>query len=650
MLRKEFVDSLNIFEQKQMFFNDERLENVKHTSYAYTIKQYESLEQWEVRKQQLKEKILMSSGFYGLDLKSELNYQIYDRTDIDDFIVYKVIFESQPGFYVTGNLYLPQLIKGLIPAVMVPHGHAASGRLAQSELRDYPLLCANFAKMGYAAFGYDMIGYNDSMQFKHESMGFEEELWGIGIFGLQLLNSIRGVDFLASLPYVDANNIACTGASGGGTQTFFLAALDDRIKVAAPVNMVSAHMQGGCYCENIAGLRLHTNNVEIASMIAPRSMLLVSCTGDWTCNTPEVEYPAIQSVYKLYDAESEIAYYYDDAPHNYNKNARQAVYAWVRKRLLGITEEWIERSVDFGNLQSFRLFPDNISPKEHKAKKELLEWIKTRKKTYTHKLWYDINNSKDILLKHLRHIFDINDKVPEDVLDSLILKAPGGYSRCNKEKVVDNFKVTAHLLCTNDEKAQFPVVAVRKNTAENKKKAFILVYHEGKKALFEDEKYHDFLKDILEEGHVVISPDLFLTGEYNYPGCSTGRVYPSSKSFTTFNQTDDALKVKDIVSTYNWVTKGKYEEIILGGFGIASIWCIAALPFLKDIKEVILDVTSFNPEDEREYIKSFYVPGFLAMGGFETCLRISSTKRIALLNEGKGKLAEMLTKAYDYYA
>ncbi len=104
------------------------------------------------------------------------------------------------------------------------------------------------------------------------------------------------VDYLAGLPEVDATRI---GASGGATQSFLLAAFDDRITYVASVNMVSAYMQGGSYCENADGLRAGLSNLDIAASIAPRPMLLVSATGDWTSHVPKEEYPAIERIYDL---------------------------------------------------------------------------------------------------------------------------------------------------------------------------------------------------------------------------------------------------------------------------------------------------------------------------------------------------------------
>ena len=173
----------------------------------------------------------------------------------------------------------------------------------------------NQARNGIVAFTYDMIGRGESLQFPHGFRNRNFEEYGISLLGMQLYNSIRCLDFLESLPFVDSSRIGCTGASGGGTQTFLLTAVDDRIKAAAPVNMVSFHMQGGCECENAPGLRIGTNNVELAALAAPRPLMITGCTGDWTCNVPEEEYPALREIYELYGENNKVEYYYSDAPH-----------------------------------------------------------------------------------------------------------------------------------------------------------------------------------------------------------------------------------------------------------------------------------------------------------------------------------------------
>ena len=114
-----------------------------------------------------------------------------------------------------------------------------------------------------------------------------------------------------------------------------LAAADDRVAAAVPVNMISFHMQGGCLCENPPGLRLDTTNVEIAATIAPRPMLMISATGDWTKDTLEAEYPAVKRLYEYMGAADRVQAVRFTAEHNYNKDSREAMYAWMARWLKG---------------------------------------------------------------------------------------------------------------------------------------------------------------------------------------------------------------------------------------------------------------------------------------------------------------------------
>ena len=179
-----------------------------------------------------------------------------------------------------------------------------------------------------------MIGYNDSSQLEHRLFGGpREKLWGLSIAGLAVVERHSRARLSRVAPYVQRDAIGATGASGGGTQVFLLAAVDERVAVAAPVNMISLHMQGGCLCENQPGLRLDTTNVEIAATIAPRPLLMVSATGDWTTNTLEREYPAVRALYALSGAADRVHAVRFEAPHNYNRESREAVYAWMARWL-----------------------------------------------------------------------------------------------------------------------------------------------------------------------------------------------------------------------------------------------------------------------------------------------------------------------------
>ena len=290
--------------------------------------------EWEKRKGELRRQILVAAGLEPLPVKRAApRARYYGKQVFDGFTVEKVLIETSPGYWLGGNLFRPLTGGGKRPAIVSPHGHWKNGRAEQTELGNIPARGAMLARMGFVVLNYDMVGYNDTKQTPH---AFGEPLWNWGPLGLQLWNSIRAVDYLVSLEDVDGGRIGATGASGGGTQTFLLTAVDERIRWSAPVNMISGVMQGGSPCENAPGLRVGTFNVELAAMMAPRPMLMVAATGDWTRNTPRQEFPAMRAVYGLYDAAPLVEMVQITAPHNYNRASREAVYDFFARRALGL--------------------------------------------------------------------------------------------------------------------------------------------------------------------------------------------------------------------------------------------------------------------------------------------------------------------------
>jgi dienelactone hydrolase len=290
-------------------------------------KTWNDLPSWEKRAKTVKEGIIKGMKLDQMPkIEGNFNAHITNTRVFDGYIVENIRITSFPGFYITGNLYRPVNSNEKNAAVLSPHGHLQDKRLTHYV----QTRCAVLARMGAVVFAYDMVGHGDSHQVDSHRIP-------IALL-LQTWNSKRVLEYLISRPDVDPTRIGMTGGSGGGTQTFVLTAIDDRITASVPCVQVSAHFFGGCICES--GMPIHksknhqTNNVEIAALCAPRPMLLISDGNDWTRNTPRIEYPYIQKVYALYNAEHKVEnVHLPLEKHDYGYSKRAAMYNFFAHHL-----------------------------------------------------------------------------------------------------------------------------------------------------------------------------------------------------------------------------------------------------------------------------------------------------------------------------
>jgi sugar phosphate isomerase/epimerase len=290
--------------------------------------QYKTIEEWEKRKKELKPCMLEALQLSHLPATPGSKPIITAQRKFDGYTVENIALEILPGVWINGSLYKPAKYKGRIPVILNPDGHWEKQRYRP----DCQYRCAALAKMGAMAFSYDLFAWGESLlQFK-----LEDHRKSLSMT-IQALGSIRILDYLLSLKDADTSRVGMTGGSGAGSHTVLMTALDDRIKVAAPVVSLSSYFYGGCPCES--GMDIHgcggrTDNVEIAAMAAPRPQLIVSDGGDWTDRMPEHDFPYLQKMYSWYGKKENVMnVHLPEEKHDFGINKRTAVYEFMAKQL-----------------------------------------------------------------------------------------------------------------------------------------------------------------------------------------------------------------------------------------------------------------------------------------------------------------------------
>lgn len=640
------LELMNVYPDDRAPVPDERMRETRHTHSPFSLPEYKTKEEWAARCSEIRRKILVHTGLWPMPERGPLNPKVVETLDRDGYIIEKMHIETMPGVYFPCALYRPKDKTGPFPGIINPHGHWATGRQAEAVQKR----CANFALQGYLAFSYNMVGYIDNNQIGHDFRSDAAYLWSVSVGGLQLWNSLRAMDFITSLPEVDLDRVACTGCSGGGTQTFMVTAVDDRIKVAAPINMVSSFFQGGCLCENAPGTRLDAYNVEIAACAAPRPQILIGATGDWTDLILDVEYPDVLSIYHLSGDEDKLTNFYQDAGHNYNQNGREAVYKWFGKWLLNETDADKLSEVDtpLETVEMLNVFDDeNPRPDDALDQNAIVHGIIDRAKAMLEDLWpKDEKSLAEYCEKMVPALADVlNVKVPEPAEVHAAIYPHRSQGRIKR----DNFNAMSYVLSRSGVGDQIPATLYTPKDATGKKVVNLVVHPDGKAAMvdFGTGNPNSMVSAMLENDCMVLAIDAFLTGEHPSPFEKPDRERESNY-FSTFSAADEALRVQDIMTAVAYLQgREDVSSINLVGLGEAGLWCLLANTFVDGLSCTVVDAVGFDSRSEAAWVEHLNVPGILRAGGFDTAIAGAAPRLLMIHNTADAFDTEKAKALYE---
>jgi dienelactone hydrolase len=659
--------------------DDRRYGKLHHLDAYFPMEVPATKEAWLARAALLRRQVLVANGLWPMPPRLPIDAVVHGKVERDDYTVERVYFQSYPGLYVTGSLFRPKNATGPRPLVLCPHGHWRDGRffdhgelIVRDEIKKgaekfpgsgrFPLQarCVQLARMGCVVFHYDMLGYADSVPFPQGlAHGFRQQRpemslpnhWGLfsaqaelrllSPMGFQTFNSVRALDWATTLPDVDTARIGVTGASGGGTQTFILTAVDDRPTAAFPAVMVSTAMQGGCTCENASYLRVGTGNIELAALCAPRP-LGMSAADDWTKDLETKGLPELKQLYALMGAPDNVEGKYLPFPHNYNYPSRHLMYEFFNKHLsLGQTSPIEER--DFVPL----------------TQDELTVWTSEHVKPAM-----DLAAEKSVLAVCAQVIDDqLRVLAPKDsgTLAEYQRVVGGGWSVLIGRGLTDPADISVDLQRQNTigsasyrvgylKHARFgeSIPTVHFDSPSAEKKFTLWITPRGKEDLRPGDRPPAFVSRLLEAGSHVVGLDLLDQGDTTSPDRPPGRARTIENGREAacfvlgYNHSLFAQRVHDILTAITLARSivGEEGRIDLVGIDGAGPWVAAAAWMAGPaVDRVALSTRGFRFAHITDIEDPQLLPGAVRFGDIPGLIGLLAPKPVLVLGEGNGDVA-----------
>lgn len=537
----------------------------------------ESLEDWKTRQAWAKEKLREVLGPFPQ--KTPLNPQITGTIEKDGYRLEHVVFESQPGFHVTSTIYIPVPLKGKAPAIIYCSGHAQEGYRSST----YQHVILNLVKKGFIVLAFDPVGQGERLEYfdpetnqpivggptkQHSYPGAQAFIAGTSQANYMIWDGIRAVDYLLTRKEVDTERIGITGRSGGGTQSAYIAAFDERIHVAAPENYITTfrrlwltHGPQDAEQNFYRGIQAGLDQPDLLIVRAPKPSLMITTTRDiFNIEGAREAYDEVKRVYEAYRSTDSFEMVEDDAAHASTLKNREAMYAFFQKHLNlpGSSKDEVTDTLTTEELQVTRTGQALTS--------------------YKAKTIFDLN--QDVLV-------DLNERSSQDLVETA--SALSGYvaPEGNAETMMtgrfqrDGYTVEKHLV-KGEGDYWLPFLLMK---PEEPTSTAVLYLDPSGKA--KDAGINGDMEALVKAGVMVLAPDLLDTGEMGKGGF-TG---DSNFEGHSYNLWFGSILIGRSITGIHAGDVNRLVNVLHGKAGAAQVKAVAK----GAMSSVLLHAAAFNP-------------------------------------------------------
>lgn len=555
-------------------------------SRAEEISQIKSPDEWLKRQSTMREAMWKALGTFPE--KTPLNAKITGKVKKNGYSIENVIYESLPGFYVTASLFIPDKVKRPAPAILFCSGHSTG----VYRLPSYQLPLLNLVKKGFIVLAIDPIGQGERLQYfnpetgesvigsstkEHSYPSAQVSLIGKSVARYFVWDGIRGIDYLISRKEVDPKRIGVHGLSGGGTQTAYISALDERVAASAPAGYITSYKR---LMESVGvqdgeqnfyhGISDGIDHADFVEVRAPKPTLIMATTRDFfSIQGARETFKEVKNIYGIFGKPDNIEITEDDYGHGYTKKNREAMYAFFQKHLM-LPGSSAEEEVDFPTAQELQktstgqlstsLGGESVFSLNQKEAENMLK---------------ELQASRSDLEKHLPKVISSAKKLSGYIEPSLT-DEPVFTGRIQKNNyVIEKYFVKGEGNYVIPYLLFIPVMT--------NGKAVLYLHPSGKSA---EAAEGGQIEWFVNKGFTVLAPDLLGIGELG-PGVFKGDAYIEN---TSYNMWYTAMQIGRSIAGVQAADVVKLTHIMLKNNKMNEVYGVA----IKEMSPLLLHAAAFD--------------------------------------------------------